>query len=64
MEIAGKTLRRRVLTTLALFVALVVFDYVTASAIDWTINLLVPLLFFLFSLATDFALQRWLDGRE
>ncbi|QKY20453.1 hypothetical protein B4589_008690 [Halolamina sp. CBA1230] len=64
MEIAGKTLRRRVVTAAVVFVALVAYDVVTGSAVSWAINAVVPVLFFVVSVATDAALQRWLDGRE
>lgn len=64
MEIAGKSLRRRVGTALAVLLVLVAYDYATGPSIDWVVNLIVPPLFFLFSLATDAALRRWLDGRE
>ncbi|GAB7011852.1 hypothetical protein [Halolamina salina] len=64
MEIAGKTLRRRVVTAVVVFVALVAYDYATGSAVSWAINAIVPVLFFAVSIATDAALQRWLDGRE
>ena len=64
MEIAGKTLRRRVVTAVVVFLALVTYDYATGSAVSWAINAVVPVLFFGVSIATDAALQRWLDGRE
>lgn len=64
MELAGKTLRRRLLTALAVLVVLVLYDYVTGSTVQWTINLLVPVLFFVVSLTADLLVQRWLDGRE
>lgn len=64
MEIAGKPLRRRLLTAAAVLVALVGYDYVTGSTVNWTINLLVPVLFFVVSVAADAAVQRWLDGEN
>ncbi|NHX37087.1 MULTISPECIES: hypothetical protein [Halolamina] len=60
MEIAGKTLRRRVLTALAVFVVLVVWDYAAGSSVEWVVNLLVPALFFLFSVLVDLGIERWL----
>ena len=60
MEIAGKSLRRRVLTALAVFVVLVVWDYATGSSVEWTVNLLVPPLFFAFSVLVDLGVQRWI----
>lgn len=63
MEIAGKSLRTRVLRALAVFAALLVYSLVTGSN-DWVITLLVPPMFFLFSLITDTLLQNWLEGRE
>lgn len=60
MEIAGKTMRRRLLTALAVFVVLVVWDYATGSPVEWIVNLLVPLLFFLFSVLVDLGTERWL----
>ena len=60
MEIAGKTLRRRLTMALAVFVVLVVWDYATGSSVEWTVNLLVPPLFFVFSVGVDLGVKRWL----
>lgn len=64
MEIAGKSLRRRVATALAVLIVLVGYDYTTGSSINWTINLLVPPMFFLFSLLVDTVMQNWLDEKR
>lgn len=62
MDVAGKSLQRRVGIALAVFAVLVAYDYTTGSAVDWTVNLLVPPMFFLFSLLVDTVMQNWLDG--
>lgn len=64
MEIAGKTLRHRLLAALAVLVVLVLFDTLMGSSVEWTINLLVAVLYVLFSLLVDVALRRWRAGRE
>jgi len=60
MEIVGKSLRTRVLRALAVFVALLVYGYLVPP-INWATTLLVPPLFFVFSITSDWAVRQWLD---
>ena len=61
MEIAGKTLRRRVGTALVVFLALMAYDYATDAPVRWTINLVVPVLYFGVSVLVDSVVQRRLQ---
>ena len=61
MEIAGKTLRRRVGTALVVFLALMIYDYATDAPIRWAINLVVPVLYFGVSVLVDSVVQRRLQ---
>lgn len=64
MEIAGKTLRRRVGTALVVFVLLMAYDYATDAPVRWVINLAVPVLYFVVSLGVDTLVQRRFGGYE
>ncbi|MFW5911698.1 MAG: hypothetical protein ACOCSD_01390 [Halolamina sp.] len=64
MEIAGKTPRHRLLAGLAVLIVLVLFDTVTGSPVEWSINLSVSVLYVLFSLTIDVALERWRAKQE
>ena len=58
MEIVGKPLRTRALRAFVVFLVLLAYGYLVPP-INWVTTLLVPPLFFLFSLASDYAVQRW-----
>lgn len=60
MELVGKSLRSRVLRALAVFLALLGYGYLT-NDVNWVTTLLVPPLFFLFSVASDYAVRRWTE---
>jgi cell division protein FtsW (lipid II flippase) len=64
MEIAGKTLRRRVGTALVVFLVLMIYDYATDAPIRWAINLVVPVLYFAVSIGVDTVVQRRFGGTE
>lgn len=58
MDIVGKSLRSRVVRALVVFLVLLAYGYFVPP-INWTTTLLVPPLFFVFSVASDYAVQRW-----
>lgn len=60
MEIVGKSLRSRLLRALVVLLALLGYGYLT-NDVNWVTTLLVPPLFFLFSVGSDYAVQRWAE---
>lgn len=60
MEIVGKSLRTRVLRALVVLLALLGYGYLT-NDINWVTTLLVPPLFFVFSVGSDYAVRRWAE---
>lgn len=60
MDIVGKSLRTRLLRALAVLVVLVIYGYLVPP-MNWITTLLVPVLFFIVSIASDYAVQSRLE---
>lgn len=61
MDIVGKPLQTRLLRAFAVLVVLLVYGAAT-DGVNWITTLAVPPLFFVFSIASDYAVQRFADG--
>ena len=61
MELVGKPLRTRVLRAFVVFLVLLGYGYFVPP-INWVTTVLVPPLFFVVSVTSDYVVQRRLEG--